>query len=122
EEASDGSTKCDFAANQHTENNNIWRFTMVRSFLRIATIGGVAATLSACGMVYKTTGDVLVKYGSAKMVPHLMETDDVGMACALGESLTPLLLSFESVGSKPDKLGTLVYTTAAACSDERALD
>lgn len=95
---------------------------MVRSFLRIATIGGVAATLSACGMVYKTTGDVLVKYGGAKMVPHLMETDDVGMACALGESLTPLLLSFESVGSKPDKLGTLVYTTAAACSDERALD
>lgn len=95
---------------------------MVRSFLRIAAIGGVAATLSACGMVYKSTGDVLVKYGGAKMVPYLMETDDVGMACALGESLTPLLLSFESVGSKPDKLGTLVYTTAAACSDERALD
>ncbi|HLR17129.1 MAG TPA: hypothetical protein VK099_04580 [Alcanivoracaceae bacterium] len=94
---------------------------MVRSFLRLATIGGVAAGLSACGMVYKTTGDVLVSYGSSKMVPYLMETNDVGMSCAMGESLTPLLLSFESVGSKPQKLGTLVYTTAAACSEERAL-
>src|SRR5699024_9638738 len=94
---------------------------MVRSFLRLATIGGVAAGLSACCMVSKTTGDVLVSYGSSKMVPDVMETNDVGMSCATGESITPLLLSVESVGSRPQDLGTLVYTTAAACSEERAL-
>lgn len=95
---------------------------MVRSFLRLATIGGVAATLSACGMVYKTTGDVLVGYSSSKLAPYLLETDDVSMGCAMGESLTSLLLSFESVGTKPDKLAPLVYTTASTCSLERSLE
>ncbi len=95
---------------------------MLPKIFRTAAIGGLAAALSACGMVYKTTGDVLVRYGQSEMVPYLMHSDDVAMSCAMGESLTPLLLSFESVGSKPDKLGALVYTTAALCSEDRALE
>jgi len=95
---------------------------MLPKLLRFAAIGGFATALSACGMIYKTTGDVLVRYGQDEMVPYLMHSDDVDMSCAMGESLTPLLLSFEAVGSKPDKLGALVYTTAALCSENLALE
>ncbi len=94
----------------------------VRGACRVAALGAALAALPGCGMVYKTTGDVLVSYGRAEMVPYLMTYQDVGMACATGEALTPLLLSFESVGSDPDKLATLVYTVAATCTESMALE
>ncbi|MEY1662173.1 hypothetical protein [Isoalcanivorax beigongshangi] len=94
----------------------------LRALFRASLLGAGVAAVSGCGMVYKTTGDVLVSYGSKEMVPYLMSYSDTGMVCATGESLTPLLLSFESVGSHPDKLATLVYTTAAICTEERALE
>lgn len=80
------------------------------------------SALTGCGMIYKTTGDVLVGYGEADMMPYVLTNNDVPMACGMGKSLTPLLMSFESVGSDPDKLGVMVYTTAATCSDAHALD
>src|SRR5690606_16583688 len=94
----------------------------VRGACRVAALGAALAALPGCGMVYKTTGDVLVSYGRAEMVPYLMTYQDVGMACATGEALTPLLLSFEAVGSDPDKLATLVYTVAATCTESMALE
>jgi hypothetical protein len=72
-------------------------------------------------MIYKTTGDILINYGQDDMLPYVMTWDDVPMGCAMGQSMTPLLMSFESVGSDPDKLATLVFTTAASCSDENSL-
>ena len=93
-----------------------------RGALRVAALGAALAALPGCGMVYKTTGDVLISYGRAEMVPYLMTYQDVGMACATGEALTPLLLSFEAVGSHPDKLATLVYTVAATCTEALALE
>lgn len=85
-------------------------------------LGGTFAALQGCGMIYKTTGDVLVNYGEDNMLPYVMTGSDVEMACAMGKSMTPLLMSFESVGSDPDKLGVMVFTTAAICSNQKALE
>ena len=81
-----------------------------------------AMLLHGCTVVYKGTGDVLVSYSKNEMVPHLLGYRDVGMACATGESLTPLLMSFGEVGSKPQKLAPLVYVTAAVCAEGQALE
>lgn len=87
------------------------------------TVAGVAfAALQGCGMIYKSTGDILISYGKSDMLPYVMLSDDVSMSCALGESTTPLLMSFESVGSNPDKLAAMVFTTASTCSDQRSLE
>ena len=55
------------------------------------------------------------------MLPYVMTYDDTEMACALGECMTPLLMSFEAVGSDPDKLAVLQYVSAASCADADAL-
>ncbi len=81
-----------------------------------------ALALQGCSLIYKTTGDILIHYGQDEMVADMMADDDVAMGCALGESMTPLLMSFERVGSKPDKLGVLVYVTASTCAEEKALE
>ena len=56
------------------------------------------------------------------MLPYMMTYDDVRMACVTGEAQTPLLMSFERVGSDPSKLGAMVFTTAATCAEQIALD
>jgi|TARA_R110002073_G_scaffold25832_3_gene85341 hypothetical protein len=92
------------------------------SALKIFTVGLAATLLHGCGMIYKTTGDVLVGFGRAEMVPYMMSDNDSRIACAAGEAQTPLLLSFQRVGSHPDKLAVLMYVTAASCTDALATE
>lgn len=82
---------------------------------------GMALVLQGCGLLYKSTGDVLINYGKDEMLPYVMTYRDTEMGCAMGESLTPLLMSFEAVGSDPDKLAVLVYLSAASCAQDAAL-
>lgn len=89
--------------------------------LRLAGAAMLMVFLQGCGMIYKTTGDVLIGFGRAEMVPYMMGDDDARIACAAGEAQTPLLLSFQRVGAHPDKLAVLMYVTAASCTDELAL-
>jgi hypothetical protein len=78
--------------------------------------------LQGCTPVYKTTGDVLVSYGRAEMTPYLLTYDDLDMACATGEAMTPFLVSFESVNANPTRLAVLTNSMAAVCAQERALE
>lgn len=89
---------------------------------RLALLAGTLMALQGCGVIYKTTGDVLIGFGRSEMLPYMMTYKDARMACITGEAQTPLLMSFERVGSDPNKLGALVFTTAAACTDQMALD
>jgi hypothetical protein len=90
-------------------------------YIKLALFGGVLAALQGCGMIYKSTGDILISYGRSEMLPYVMTYDDTQMACALGESMTPLLMSFEAVGSDPDKLAVLQYVSAGSCAETDAL-
>lgn len=92
-----------------------------RRYCAMALVAMTTIFLHGCSVIYKSTGDVLVSYSKKEMVPHLMTYRDVGMACAVGESLTPLLMSFAEVGSKPDKLAPLVFVSAATCAESDAL-
>jgi len=92
------------------------------SALRLTMLGLMIGLLQGCGMIYKTTGDVLVSFGRAEMVPYMMADNDSRIACAAGEAQTPLLMSFERVGAHPDKLAVLLYVTAASCTDALAAE
>ena len=90
--------------------------------LRALLLGATVMVLQGCGMIYKTTGDILINFGRSEMLPYMMTYDDTAMGCAAGEALTPLLMSFERVGSNPDSLAVLVYVSAATCSEALALE
>lgn len=89
---------------------------------RLGLIAGAILALQGCGVIYKSTGDVLISFGRSEMLPYMMTYDDVRMACITGEAQTPLLMSFERVGSHPEKLGTMVFTTAATCVEQVGLE
>ena len=78
--------------------------------------------LAGCSPVYKTTGDILVNYGRSEMTPYLLQQNDLGMACATGEAMTPFLVSFETVGASPARIAVLTNSMAALCGQQRALE
>lgn len=99
------------------------RFSVsIPRFFKPALLSALVLFLQGCGLVYNTTGDLLISYGRDEMVPYMMAQDDVEMGCKAGEAMTPLLMSFEKVGSDPDKLAVLQYVTAGACAQARSLE
>lgn len=97
-------------------------FRRCTRFMSVLLLSACVVALQGCGIIYKTTGDVLVSFGKSNMMPYVLTTSDVPMSCALGLSTTPLLMSFGAVGAHPAELGTMVYATAATCSDHKALE
>ena len=97
-------------------------FASMSALIRFLTVGIAILTLQGCGMIYKTTGDVLMGFGRSEMLPHMMADDDTRIACAAGEAQTPLLMSFERVGAHPDKLAVLMYVTASSCTDALSME
>lgn len=93
-----------------------------RSSVRGMGVAAALMVMQGCTMVYKTTGDILVNFGRGEMTAYVMTYDDLGMACATGEGFTPFLTSFETVGSKPNRLSVLMNTMAATCSDAQAAE
>ena len=86
----------------------------------VATFGIVL--LSGCSsVVYKVTGDTMTNNGEDVMVPYLLTTDDAKIACASGEALTPLLMSFSTVTTPPDQLEVLLGLVGGTCASQRAI-
>lgn len=97
-------------------------FAKVPRWARTLAAGMTIVALQGCGMIYKTTGDVLMGFGRSEMLPYMMTGADTRIACAAGEAQTPLLMAFERVGSHPDKLAVLMYVTASSCTDMLAME
>lgn len=82
--------------------------------------------LSGCSTIYRSTydnaGTALNIYAKEEMTPYLMSTNDIGMACAMGEATSNLLLSFERVTYTPKKTGMSGLFSASLCSQIKAFE
>lgn len=98
-------------------------------FRRMVTRGLVtivtATTLALTGCstaIYKVTGNTMANIGQDVMLPYLLTTDDIHIACASGEAMAPLLLSFSTVTTPPEELAVLMSMVGGACATNRAFD
>jgi hypothetical protein len=95
---------------------------MNRMYARCGLLA-MALLLGGCGSLpYKLAGDQLMVFGKKEMAPYLMTFDDVPMLCGTAESLTPLLMTFEAVGTDPDQMAVLVYMGAGLCAETDAFE
>lgn len=79
-------------------------------------------TFAGCSTVYKGTGDLMISYADDEVVPYLLTTEDVDMACTMTEAFSSFFFSFETVTNSPDELKILLYMMAGQCSESRALE
>lgn len=94
--------------------------SLPRLCIALLAVGALAVT-TGCSMAYKIAGGQIMRFGEKEMVPYLLAYDDTPMACAAGEALTPLLMTFEAVGSDPNQLAIMVFTAAGLCAEADAL-
>lgn len=100
-----------------------FRFRRVLTRGLVSALAAATIALTGCSTaVYKVTGDTMNDIGKDVMLPYLLTTDDSVVACASGESLTPLLLSFSIVTTPPDELEVLMSMVGGACATNRAFE
>ncbi len=92
----------------------------VRYCFSLIVVLSLSVLLSACTVVYKSTGDALIGYAEDQGVPYMLATDDVALGCSMTEAFTPFLLSFSRVTTPPDQLAILFYLMAGNCSEIKA--
>jgi hypothetical protein len=94
-----------------------------RRFRTIAVAVSMAALalLQGCS-IYKLAGDQIIQFSKGEMVPYLLTYDDTQMSCSAGEALTPLLMTFEAVGSNPNQMAIIVFTASGMCAETEALE
>lgn len=81
----------------------------------------VALSGAGCrGTLYSATGDVMSSYAVEYMVPEMMASDDVAMACEVGVSMGPFLMSFKRVTDDPNRAALVTLLSAGMCAEDQA--
>jgi len=95
---------------------------LTRAFVVALSVISLAMLSGCMNTAYRIAGNQMMTFGKKEMVPYLLTYDDTAMACASGEALTPLLMTFEAVGSDPNQMAIMVYIAAGMCAEAIALD
>ncbi|TVP57067.1 MAG: hypothetical protein EA349_07245 [Halomonadaceae bacterium] len=96
-----------------------------RSVPAVLITGVAALWLAGCSgfhPIYTPVGQIVTGYAERDATPYVLQMDDVGMACAMGEALDPLVFSFSRVTSEPNTTGTLLQVLAGICSEREAVE
>ena len=88
--------------------------------VRLLLVVSVVAFAGCRGTLYSQTGSVMSNYTVDHMVPFMMGSDDVAMACETGVSMGSFLSSFERVTDAPNRAGVVTMLSAAMCAEGTA--
>ncbi len=81
-----------------------------------------AALMSGCSQINKTGANIALGFAENHLIPPVFKIDDVGMGCASGEALTPLMMATESLGADPHEIAVVLYASAGLCAEQRAFE
>lgn len=93
--------------------------TLRRGFAGVVI--GASVLLAGCDPLAFVSNQTL-RFVEKRLVPPMLKTADVRMACESGVATTPLIISTENLGANANQLGTLLFTTAGLCAEIRATE
>ena len=85
---------------------------------QIAVIS-LSIILSGCSTVYNIAGRGMVSFGEQQMMPYFMASNDTEVVCAMGEGLSPAMMSF---GETVDELVPMLTLASGMCASQKAYD
>ena len=88
----------------------------------VSTFAASVALLSGCSQINKVGANVALRFTENHLIPPVFKIDDVGMGCATGEALTPLLMATQDMKADPHEIAVLLYASAGLCAEQRALE
>jgi hypothetical protein len=88
----------------------------------VAVIASAVFLLSGCSQIYKTGGNLALRFSESYFVPPIIAMSDTQMACESGTALTPLIVATQNLGADPTKMSVLLYASAGLCAEKAALE
>lgn len=80
-----------------------------------------ALALAGCkGTLYTATGDMMGSFATEHVMPHVMASEDVGMACETGVSMGNFLEAFGRVTDPAYKASLVTFLPAGMCAEGEA--
>lgn len=87
----------------------------------VTVLAGVMLATGGCqGYLYGQTGSLMSGYTVDHMVPYLMASGDVDMACQTGVAMGAFLMSFEQVSKRPNRAALVTLLAAGMCAEAKA--
>jgi hypothetical protein len=80
----------------------------------------LAAGAGCEGFMQRQTGSIMGGYAAEHMVPYMMASSDLAMACETGVSMGAFLMSFERITDPPEKAALVTLLAAGMCAEDAA--
>lgn len=96
------------------------RFVLPRGFCFPVLCLAVLMATGCQGFFQKQTGNIMGGYAAEHMVPYMMGSGDLAMACETGVSMGAFLMSFERVTDPPNKAALVTLLAAGMCAEADA--
>ena len=90
------------------------------ALLAVVLLATLPALTGCTGFFHKKTGDIMSSYAGDHMVPYMMGSSDLSMACETGVSMGAFLMSFERVTDPPRKAAMVTLVSAGMCAEADA--
>ncbi len=95
----------------------------VTKYKTLLVAGAIAVTaLAGCSQVIKTGANVALRFAENHIVPPILTVGDTNMACSSSNSMAPLIIATQAMGADPTRMGVLMLSGAALCSEQAALE
>jgi hypothetical protein len=86
----------------------------------VCLLGSIS--LVGCQGIYKGAGNGVKRYSATQIVPFVSTGTDINQACLMASSMTPVLFSFERVGTKLSDSRILMSMLSGHCASQQAWD
>lgn len=89
-----------------------------RPIIPLLLIAISSVFLNGCAnMATNMAGKAMVTFGETSMMPYFMASNDTEVLCAMGEGMTPMIMSF---GKSVDEMVPMVTMASGMCADLKA--
>lgn len=90
--------------------------------LVLMLLGSMLALSGCTKQIFRMTAGITERFAEDEMLPYMMTTTDLGMSCAMAESMTPILMTMKKFNAGLEKETIMTMISASLCSQELAFD
>ncbi len=111
-------------ADQTAHHSGLFESIFMKNNIAKSMVVAIAASamLTGCAAVQRTGANMALGFVEKNVVPVTFAQDDTNMICVSGTSLLPAILAMDAQGGDATKMEVLLYTSAASCAEDTALE
>lgn len=101
---------------------NLFFTSFSKNAIKLGVFASTFAIVAGCSQIYRTGANIALGFAEKHIVPPILTLQDTNMACESSNATAPLIIATKALGADPAKIATLMYSGAALCAEEMAVE